>query len=407
MPRITSTFDEFSETLPERATNLIRRAFVTCLSDKTDPANSSLTLLKAGVLKLANICLKILFAIKKTENGEQIFTNVYNQAPPLSLYPRAERVTYLFYLGRFLWTTSHWYRAQLALQTAYFECAKDHLKQRRFILVFLVASNLLLGRFPSPKLYARPEAAGFKERFQPICQAIIRGDLETFRRLTDLTSPDAKWFRHFRILLQLQNRGEVLVLRSLARKVFLLKGKTPEDLSKAAATLNLNDFLAAHALLHIRSLVSISRLQSIPNTESQVDWILSERNSPELYKYKECGVVGIETNAEGGYEYVYGETEHRKEQGPLLPDLPEVENIFLSLTGQKLLNGYISHKTSRFAIQGAKRLGALAAGFPNVWSTLTAEEVSEVPGWRKQAHRPFGGGGRVVRIENARPVGMH
>ena len=89
------------ETLPEKAANTIRQAFVTCLNDRsgTSPTGyitnpqTSLQIpeaKKVGIYKLANLCLKILFHCGKFYNAEQIITNIYNQSPPLNIYPRGE-----------------------------------------------------------------------------------------------------------------------------------------------------------------------------------------------------------------------------------------------------------------------------------------------------------------------------
>lgn len=41
---------------------------------------------------------------------------------PLALYPALHRVTYLYYLGRFLFSNTHFYKAYLCLQSAYSQC---------------------------------------------------------------------------------------------------------------------------------------------------------------------------------------------------------------------------------------------------------------------------------------------
>ena len=61
------------ESLPERAANIIRQAFVTCLNDRSSQgvmtgtaavANSSKPEgKKAGIYMIANLCLKILFQV--------------------------------------------------------------------------------------------------------------------------------------------------------------------------------------------------------------------------------------------------------------------------------------------------------------------------------------------------------
>jgi len=359
------------ETLPERAANIIRQAFVTCLNDRTGSQsgvrNGRPEGKKVGIYRIANLCLKVLFQCRKTRNAEQIFVNIYNQSPPLSVYPRAERVTYLYYLGRFLFSNNHFYRAQLALQTAFDECHSKCLKQRRLILIYLISSNLVLGRFPN-KILERPEAEGLGEKFLPICHAIRLGDLASFRQLTELGSANAAWFRHYRILLQIENRGEVLVWRSLARKTFLINGSQGNVDARKAPTLDLED------ILHL----AIALQEQDPS---------GAYTDPDLDGADEDDFVSLK------------------------PDILEIECIFSSLIDQGMLGGFISHRQLRFAIKGAKRLGVLAAGFPNVWSTMQEKSDGEVPGWKKDVQRPtkIGAGkygpGMVVNLSGARPAG--
>jgi hypothetical protein len=76
------------ETLPERAANIIRYAFVACLNDRSGTsANGSPQGKRKGIYVLANLCLKILFACRKTRGAAQIFENIFVLSPPLGAYP--------------------------------------------------------------------------------------------------------------------------------------------------------------------------------------------------------------------------------------------------------------------------------------------------------------------------------
>lgn len=96
------------------------------------------------------------------------------------------------------------------------------------------------------------------------------------------------------------------------------------------------------------------------------------------------------------------------EQPALL--MGEIESMLASLITQGLMRGYLTHQNPRFAIMGARQRGALPAGFPNVWETISKRESEDnnVPGWVKPADPTLGaaGGGRVVRFSGARPVGV-
>lgn len=342
IPRKTD--EDAGETLPERAANIIRGAFTTCLNDRgVGMANGRPEGKKAGIYKLCNLCLKVLFQCRKTRNAEQIFVNIYQNSPPLHIYPASERVTFLYYLGRFLWLNNHFHRAQVALQAAYVQCRPADIKQRRLILIYMVAANLVIGRFPSTQLLQRPEAHGLAETFLPVCRAIAQGNLAAFRQLLSTNGPRAGWLEHFRIRLQLRNRGEVLVWRSLIRKTFLLNGVQGDVDARKAPTLGLADVL-----------VLARYLESQCQTPSEADAEFE-------------GVEGVS-------------------QGSLVPQMLDIESIMASLIEQGLLGGFVSHRQLRFAIQGAKKSGIMGAGFPNVWKTISSRyEGDVVPGWRREA----------------------
>jgi len=391
---------EGRETLPERAANIVRQAFVTCLNDRTGAVagqrDGQPEGKKIGIYKIANLCLKILFQCRKTRNAEQIFVNIYNQSPPLSLYPKAQRVTYLYYLGRFLFSNNHFYRAQLALQAAYEQCHMSSAKQRRIILVYLVSSNTILGRFPSQQLISRPEAKSFDILFSPLCRAITKGDLVTLHRLLADDAEHVRWFRGYRILLQLRNRCEVLAWRSLARRVFLISGFQGDPTSRKAPTFSLNDLLAALQYLYRGNAVS-SSTRGGPPGQRHTNWIFMNDNNKKAGAYVDPDLAGTKDIGEGAS----------------IPDMLEVESILSSLIDQGLLNGFISHRQLRFAIVGAKKKGAIAAGFPNVWQVMDAKSGNEVPGWVKGSRHTVQnlgqrrlGPGMVVNLSGAKPVGV-
>ncbi|KAL9118871.1 MAG: hypothetical protein Q9187_004571, partial [Circinaria calcarea] len=232
-------------TLVESSANVIREAFKKCLSERSGNASGLDSSGKpegrrVGIYICANICLKLFFHCRKLRSAEQIFGNIYQQSPPLSRFPASQRVTYLYYLGRYHFANNHFFRAQLALQAAYDQCHSRCIKQRRRIIAYLIPSNIILGRFPSSQLLQRPEAEGLGIFFLPLCQAIRKGNQLMFQKILDLDSDGASWFLRNRILFQLRNRCEVLVWRSLARKTFLISG-FKGDATRKAPSLDLED----------------------------------------------------------------------------------------------------------------------------------------------------------------------
>ncbi|KAI9840191.1 MAG: hypothetical protein M1837_001863 [Sclerophora amabilis] len=391
-------------TLVEGTAELLQRAFTTCLTDRTAntsgvDGNGQPEGKKIGIYSFANLVLKLLFQCRKTRLASQIFANVAQQSPHLSAFPASHRVTYLYYLGRFALSNNHFYRAQKALHAAYDQCHAQYHRQRYRILIYLVTVNIILGRLPSEKLVQRPEMIDLWVKFKPLCEAIKRGDLCSIR--ATLNGKDRDWFLNKGILLPLQNRCEILVWRSLARKAFLFNGVHGGE-SRKASTFSLHDLLVLFQTLERRSL-GLPPMSSTALTNGRIHTnsiFMSKPSQPTVKDYVDADLDDVEG----------------QDSDTSLSTMLDVESILVSLIDQGLLHGFIGRKQLRFAILGAKAKGALSAGFPNVWDVEQSRAVARgeedsVPGWvtddRKAAIANGGlfGAGRVVNLSGARPAG--
>ncbi|PGG96008.1 hypothetical protein AJ79_09775 [Helicocarpus griseus UAMH5409] len=449
--------DEATEkvTLVEKSANVVREAFIKCLTDRSGTAGTQGKPegKRVGIYLMANLCLKLLFKCGKLRNAEQMFASINAQSPPLSHFPASQRVTYLYYLGRYLFSNNLFFPAQTALQAAYNQCHRQALQQRRLILTYLIPCNIILGRFPSRTLLERPESKGLDGIFLPICRIIATGDLGAFREYLDINSPHADWFARKGILLQLRNRCEILVWRSLARKVFIFSGFLGDQ--KAQAQRGPPPFLYLHKLeAAVRWIESrphnlapqppfptIQRGQPVqPTNQSQNRQLFSFASDREFAKpdavaqlpsdyddyfepdgyFDHDGQWAAVTSSDDlpndavpenedsdglateALSYLPSEEVDESENdaettSPLMRDL---ESILTSLLTQDLMRGYLTHKNPRFAIPGARLKGPLPTGFPNVWQTIYAKESedSQVPGWVKPlpnpGHGPRTGGTR-------------
>ncbi|CAO1600604.1 hypothetical protein XANCAGTX0491_004290 [Xanthoria calcicola] len=396
-------------TLAEGSANLIREAFKKCASERSGNASGLDNSGKPegrriGIYLMANVCLKLFFHCRKLRSAEQIFALIYQQSPPLSLYPAAQRTTFLYYLGRYHFANNHFYRAQLALQEAYFQCHRQATKQRRLILIYLITSNIILGRFPKPQIYQRPEAQGLREKFEPLCGALAKGDIASFRKLTDIDNPSTAWFLHWRILLQIINRSEVILWRSLARRTFLLSGNQGDVSRRTAPTLRIEDVFVLATFLEKRAL----GIGSEPTEDSTSQKASRGDHTNSIFIFPPTPADTPPAQADDNSEVAHGYIDPDlldcvEPPDPDLPTIETVESMVASLVDQDLLHGFISHGQKRFAITGAKNASPLAVGFPNVWSTLKAKMDDEVPGWVKEGQQR--GGGTVMHLSGARPVG--
>jgi hypothetical protein len=199
MTRGTSSETQERVTLVESSANTIREAFSKCLSERAGNVQTGRNAegkpdgKRVGIYQCANLCLRLFFHCHKLRSAEQIFGNIYQQSPPLAAYPAAQRVSFLYYLGRYHFANNHFSRAIKTLGAAYGQCRSEFVRQRRRILIPLIAANVCMGRFPSRALFSRPEAHGLDKVFIPLCNAIRLGDLASFHILTDLDHFVGTW----------------------------------------------------------------------------------------------------------------------------------------------------------------------------------------------------------------------
>lgn len=397
-----------------------------------------------------------------------MFASITAQSPPLKHFPASQRVTYLYYLGRYLLSNNLFFPAEIALQSAYDQCHRQAINQKRLILTYLISCNIILGRFPSSQLLQRPEAEGLADTFIPLCRLIARGDYIAFREHLTMNSPAMEWFARKGILLPLRNRCEILVWRSLARKVFIhsgfhgdLQGQAQRGpppflyLSRLEAAVRWLQFqhpssstsstdslfasttpTAASKSQYGSHIISLSPDQDFASLDTPVtkdsalepstvskysDFLCPEGSFDSTGHWRSNPmkdlVDGAPESDYSAYElnpYAEKNATHRDPDKPS-PLMREIESILASLLTQGLMRGYLTHRNPRFAIPGARLRGALPTGFPNVWQTIYARESEDtgVPGWVQPPPTMAGGaptalgvGGRVVNLSGARPVGV-
>ncbi|KAF3482603.1 COP9 signalosome complex subunit 12 [Arthroderma uncinatum] len=449
-------------TLVEKSTNIVREAFIKCLTDRsgTSGIHAKPEGRRAGIYLMANLCLKLLFKCGKLRNAEQMFASINSQSPPLEYFPASQRVTYLYYLGRYFFSNNLFYPAMIVLEAAYNQCHRQALKQRGLILTYLIPCNIILGRFPSQTLLQRPEAEGLGEKFMPLCRYIARGEVHSFRDYLSVNSPYAEWFARKGLLLQLRNRCEILVWRSLTRKVFILAGFHGDQklqtqrgpppflyLQKLEAAVRWLDSRVSpqsqqQPMLNIPKQAGL-QLTSFPldpdfipehesNSELADDSKFDDYSNPDWYFDHNGHRVDVRAPEDLPNDELIDEEEPADPYSTLLPDedttngdqsqetasplMQELEAVLASLLTQDLMRGYLTHKNPRYAIPGARLKGALPTGFPNVWQTIYAREREDdqIPGWVRPpgslrgGRRPPAGisaaGGRVVNLSGARSI---
>ncbi|KAF4974200.1 hypothetical protein FZEAL_8878 [Fusarium zealandicum] len=370
------------KTIAESSAEIIQKIFTTCLTDRSSGRYAKPEGKKIGVYMFGNLVLKLLFACRRTHLAKMIFVNISTISPPLSLYPAAQRVTFLYYLGRFNFSNNHYLRAALCLQDAYLQTPAQLVSHRTNILTYLIPCNILLGRFPSQALLQRQECQTLAPVFIPLCQAIRSGNFIQFQQHLAVHET---WLFEKGLLLTLSNRLRPLLWRSLSRKTFILTYVPPSDASsRKAATLDLADLQTAAVFLQ-------RRLEGwLPSGPSNLG--RPQHVNPLLMKALANNAQSPEASTlappPGGPKSL------RPNEGVIWGNAnvtaEDVEMMVATLVQQGLMHGFIAHGQGRFAIIGAKAKGSpVLAGWPNVWHTIRDRryddlDPEEVPGWVKE-----------------------
>ncbi|KAI0443136.1 thiolase [Xylaria telfairii] len=355
---------------------VIQKIFTTCLTDRSSQRYAHPEGKKIGVYIFANLTLKLLFACRKTHLAKQLFTNVSAKAPPLSFYPAAQRVTYLYYLGRFHFINNHFTRASRCLEEAYIETPPRFQKHRQLILTYLVPCNMLLGRLPSQTLLQRPEMQSMALIFSQFAQAIRTGNYLIFQHALESHND---WLLRKGLLLTLTYRVRPLLWRSLSRRTFLLTYVAPTEAdSRKAATLELSHLLITATYIQKRLEGYLPSNPAAKKKQPHINNMFLKAVSNSA-----GSATGISTLAPppGGPKLL--QPNEGLVWGNMAITAEHIESMVASLCAQGLLHGYVAHSQGRFAVMGAKQKGsAVGAGWPSVYEVLTRPD-DEIPGWVK------------------------
>lgn len=319
---------------------------------------------------------------RRTNLAKMIFRNISTVSPPLSLYPASQRVTFLYYLGRFNLSNNHYLRAALCLEQAYLQTPSRLHTHRCNILTYLIPCNILLGRFPSDILLRRPEAQSLKPAFLPLCQAIRSGNFIQFQNQLAAHEP---WLAEKGLLLPLTHRLRPLLWRCLARKTFLLTYVPPvEAASRRAATLDLADLHTVAVYLQRRLEGWLPLTAAARSRTAHSHSLLMKAVTNNAHEPKETTLVpppGGPKPLRPNEGLIWGNAQVTHD---------DVEMMVATLIQQDLMHGFVAHGQGRFAIIGAKAKGPVAAGWPVVWQAIRDRryeedfDLDEVPGWVKE-----------------------
>ena len=172
---------------------------------------------KTPQLHVVNALFKVYFEL----NALHLCKNLINAVNlptflPFDSFPKSEKVTYNFYVGRLAVFEDAYERAEKHLTYAFAKCHKSSKKNIRLILRYLIPVKLILGILPSKKLL---ETYGLNE-FRDVVEAMRRGDA----RLLDsaLDAGEAEFIRQGTYLILEKLR--MSVYRTLFKRVHAIHG---------------------------------------------------------------------------------------------------------------------------------------------------------------------------------------
>jgi len=451
-----ATEEEGNVSFVENTGNVLREAFNKCIQRARPTQPPTPNSLSSGLYLILNSCMSLYNRAGKLRNAEFLLGTLDKTSPPLSYYPASQRVTYLYFLGKFHFSSNHFCRAITTLQSAYDQCAKNSacLKQRRLILIHLIAAGLCVGRLPNRILIVDQAAHSISKPFLELSRIIRSGNIGRFHTYLDYTLPDntsAQWFLRMGILLQLRNRCEILCWRSLILQAMRHAGflgsadrQSSMPYVRFTAISDAATFSYARARKQVQmsqesqpqpngaAASSIVSLDEQDNDYVDPDFADGDENDQEDYDNDGASTPGFGQSPHADTDTA---SDSDATHLPLPPPTPaELNSVMLSLISQGFLKGFVSHTypdllQSRFAIPGIRASARVAAaagtgpqhawrevGFPSVWDVVRegeGEAGADVPGWmtegkvrRREEERASGGGGRVIRITGAKPAGM-
>lgn len=206
-----------NEKTSEAARQMTTTLGVACIDRSVEEASK-----RRAAFSLANGLFKIYFFLNNMRLCDTVIKNVSNVLHQLEThYPKAELVTFHYYLGRLALYQRRLHKARDSLKKAFDLCKADSWRNRRLILIYLIATSLPLGILPRPVLL---EHFQLQDVFQEVVGSLRTGNwpgvLNGLERNRD-------WFRYKGIYILLREKLEVICWRNFFVIMAGLKNGNP------------------------------------------------------------------------------------------------------------------------------------------------------------------------------------
>ncbi|KAI9275315.1 hypothetical protein BY458DRAFT_507083 [Sporodiniella umbellata] len=200
----------------EEAANVISKSFTYCITDRGPMVTSK----KYGTYRMIGMLFRIYFKLKQQNLCKNVLRAIKAaDMPSINYFPKADRVTYKYYLGRLFFLEEDYVKAESELDSAFRECTRDSVKNKELILQTLLPIKLMRGLLPTRVLFTG--FPGARKVYSGLANAVKKGDVKSFNvALSSSESTLIKQRTYFAV-----EKSESIAVRQLFRKVFLVLGQ--------------------------------------------------------------------------------------------------------------------------------------------------------------------------------------
>ncbi|KAI3623437.1 COP9 signalosome (CSN) subunit [Malassezia furfur] len=203
----------------EACARQLNKAFSACAADRFPGLAQSK---KWGAYAIAGQLFRLYFRLKSTALCKNVLRALHAaDLPPLDAYPRADRVTFAYYVGRLAFLDEDYTKAESSLAAALAEVPARATRHVERILLYLVAVRLLRGVRPNRAWLARfPRLDAL---YTPLLDACWAGDVGAFDAILAEPATEHTLVR-LGLFLALERARDVCRTR-LFRRVWAVSGR--------------------------------------------------------------------------------------------------------------------------------------------------------------------------------------
>ena len=190
----------------EKAAEHLMSCFRTCAIDSKSAEDVTK---RWGMLNMVNQLFKIYFQVNKLHLCKPLIRAI-ESSPLKERYPKAQQVTYKYYVGRKYMFDNSFKAAEEYLSYAFEHCHRESTANKRSILIYLTPVKMLLGHMPSQDLLSKYDLLQFRD----VVTSVKQGNL---LKLNDALEKNERFFIKCGIFLILE-KLKIITYRNLFKK---------------------------------------------------------------------------------------------------------------------------------------------------------------------------------------------